>query len=68
ASKLTSNSLLRRACQNSMNAHKNKQNLKVENNESSSNKTEHLFDGLVLLDEDRLDEMIETDLISSSNG
>ncbi|CAF4242426.1 unnamed protein product, partial [Rotaria sp. Silwood2] len=68
ASKLTSNSLFRRACQNSLSTDKRKQNLTVSNNESLPKKVEHLYDGLVLLDEDRLDEMIETDLVSSSNG
>jgi len=40
----------------------------VEDNKSSSNDIEHVYDGLITLDETRLDEMIETDLVSSSNG
>ncbi|CAF1073773.1 unnamed protein product [Rotaria sordida] len=68
ASNVASNNLFRQACQNSMNINKNMQKLKVEDNRSSPNKIEHSYDSLVLLDEDRLDEMIETDLVSSSNG
>jgi hypothetical protein len=38
------------------------------NETSSPNDIHVLYDGLVSLNESRLDEMIETDLVSSSNG
>ncbi|UJR37456.1 hypothetical protein I4U23_030159 [Adineta vaga] len=40
----------------------------VENNDLSSNITQRAYDGLSSLDEHQLNEMIETDLVSSSNG
>ncbi len=40
----------------------------IEDESSTSNNIEQLYDGLMSLDKNRLDEMIETDLISSSNG
>jgi hypothetical protein len=52
--------------------HRDKQIFKLveidDDNKSSSNNIENLYDGLTSLDETRLDEMIETDLVSSSNG
>ncbi|CAF2218499.1 unnamed protein product [Rotaria magnacalcarata] len=67
-----SKSLLRQAYQNSISIFKNNRNSEysavAKNNHSSSQNIEQLFDGLVLLDETRLDDMIETDLISTANG
>jgi hypothetical protein len=58
--------------QNSTDDHTNTQTSKFleinEDNKPSSNDIEKLYDGLNSLDETRLDEMIETDLLSSSNG
>ena len=63
---------LRRAYVNSTTIHSNKPNCKlieiVENNDSSLKDIKYVYDGLITLDETRLDEMIETDLVSSSNG
>ena len=48
----------------------NEQRLKLleiaEDNESSSNEIQQFFDGLDSLDEKQLDQMIETDLVSSN--
>ncbi|CAF1431924.1 unnamed protein product [Rotaria magnacalcarata] len=72
ASSSASKSLLRQAYQNSISIFKNNRNSEysavAKNNHSSSQNIEQLFDGLVLLDETRLDDMIETDLISTANG
>jgi hypothetical protein len=38
----------------------------IEDNESSPNNIEHLYDGLISLDEGQLEQMIETDLVSSN--
>jgi hypothetical protein len=63
--------LFRQTFQNSNDDHTEKPIFKLveinQDNKSSSNDIENLYDGLTLLDETRLDEMIETDLISSSN-
>ena len=56
---------LRPVLPNSSNEHFNHQttNLKEGNKD-----VEQTYDGLILLDENRLEEMIETDLVSSTNG
>ena len=62
--------LLRQTYKNSMNIQTNEQTSKlleiIEDNESPPNDIEHLYDGLISLDEDQLDQMIETDLVSSN--
>jgi hypothetical protein len=67
-----SKALLRQTYQNSLSIPSTEQASKlleiVEGNESSANEIEHAFDGLTSLDENQLDQMIETDLVSSSNG
>jgi hypothetical protein len=57
----------RKIYQNSVDTNKQKCKLLeiVEDNEPSSKDIEHPHDGLTTLDEIRLDEMIETDLVSS---
>jgi hypothetical protein len=42
--------------------------IKSHDETTSSNDIQLLYDGLTSLNENRLDDMIETDLVSSSNG
>lgn len=68
-----SKALLQQTYQNSLNDPSNPQTSKLfhidEDNKSfSSNELEKFYDGLISLNETRLDELIETDLISTSNG
>lgn len=69
ASSSVAKSLFRQTYQNSTDADRESSKLLelFDDNESLSSNMIHLYDGLGSLDENRLDEMIETDLVSSSN-
>ncbi|CAF3273058.1 unnamed protein product [Rotaria socialis] len=72
ASSSASKTLRRQAYHNSFSIFKNSRNSEhsavAKDNHASLQNFEPLFDGLVLLDETRLDDMLETDLISTVNG
>lgn len=67
----TSQNILRQAYGHSIDSHTNKDSKLpevCEDNESSlPHNAEKLYDGLKLLDKTNLDEMVETDLVTSSN-
>ena len=71
ASASFSKRLFQQAHRNVNDSDTNKQKSEIlettEDKESTSNSIERSYDGLTLLDETRLDEMVETDLVSSIN-